>query len=181
MSPRTAAERRLETVHLVRHAHAGDPAAWDGDDDLRPLSLKGRHQAERLGAFLVRTGIRPDRIISSPKVRALQTAQIIGAAVGLDVEVDERLSSGCYMGCLDVVLGDSGARTPMVVGHDPDFSLLMSGLIGANGQEMKKGSLATIDVRRPLRAGTGMLRWLIPPEALGGSGDDQVPALADLA
>jgi phosphohistidine phosphatase len=165
MSARANPER-LETLHLVRHAHAGDPYAWVGDDDLRPLSPKGRRQAERVGAHLVRIDVRPDRLISSPKVRALQTAKLIGAAIGLDVDIDERLSGGCSLGCLDAVLGDSGARAPMVVGHDPDFSLLVSELIGASGVAMKKGALATIDVQRPLRAGAGMLRWLIPPDAL---------------
>jgi phosphohistidine phosphatase len=166
MPPRTDAARRLTTVHLVRHAHAGDPERWDGPDELRPLSPKGRKQAERLGAFLVRAGIRPDRIISSPKVRALQTAELVGEALGLEVGVHERLSSGCSMACLDSVLGESGARAPMVVGHDPDFSMLLSGLIGSAPQGMRKGALATIDVQRPLRAGTGALRWFIPPELL---------------
>ena len=54
----------------------------------------------------------------------------------------------------------------MVVGHDPDFSMLLSGLIGAAPQAMRKGALATIDVQRPLRPGAGALRWLIPPELL---------------
>jgi phosphohistidine phosphatase SixA len=166
MSTRRAAERHLETVHLVRHAHAGDAELWDGPDELRPLSGKGRRQAERLGAFLLRAGIRPDRIISSPKIRALQTAELIGAALGLEIEVDKRLSAGCSLDCLDALLGNAGARTPMVVGHDPDFSMLLSELIGSAFQEMRKGALATIDVEWPLRAGTGTLRWLVPPELL---------------
>ena len=166
MSPKSAVGRPLETVHLVRHAHAGDAELWHGPDDLRPLSAKGRRQAERLGAFLARAGIRPDRIISSPKIRALQTAELVGAPLGLEFSVDDRLSGGCSMDCLDAVLGDSGARTPMVVGHDPDLSMLLSGLIGSTLQEMRKGSLATIDVQRPLQAGAGTLRWLIPPELL---------------
>lgn len=171
MAPRTAAERRLDTVHLVRHAHAGDAERWDGPDELRPLTKKGRGQSERLGAFLVRVGIRPDRLISSPKVRALQTAEIIGLALGLGIEVDERLSSGCSMGCLDAVLADSGGSTPMLFGHDPDFSMLLSELLGSAPQEMRKGALATVDVRRPLRAGAGTLRWLIPPETLIGASE----------
>ncbi len=82
MAPRSTSDRRLETLHLVRHAHAGDPEAWDGPDELRPLSNKGRRQAERLGSFLLRTDIRPDRLISSPKLRALQTAELVGAIPG---------------------------------------------------------------------------------------------------
>jgi len=178
VSPRTAAERRLDTVHLVRHAHAGDAERWEGPDELRPLTGKGRGQAERLGAFLATVGIRPDRIISSPKTRAHQTAEIIGLALGITVDIDERLSSGCDLGCLDVVLGDSGARAPMVVGHDPDFSNLLSGLLGSAPQEMRKGAFATVDVRRPLRSGTGVLRWLIPPELLVDSDPDPERATA---
>jgi phosphohistidine phosphatase len=162
----------------VRHAHAGDPESWDGPDELRPLTRKGRRQAERLGAFLVRAGIRPDRIISSPKIRALQTAETIGHALGIDVDVDQRLSSGCSMGRLDGLIGDSGARAPMVVGHDPDFSMLLSELLGSGPQEMRKGAFATIDVRRPLRAGTGVLRWLVPPDLLvdaDGGGRHTIP------
>ncbi len=181
MSARTASERRLAIVHLVRHAHAGDAGAWEGDDDLRPLTLKGRRQAERLGRFLTRAGVQPDRLITSPKIRALQTAELVGAALGLDLRVDGRLAEGCSLGCLDALIADADASAPMLFGHDPDFSMLLSELIGAGGLEMKKGALATIDVRRPLLPGTGTLRWLIPPDALAGLQDDVVPTVADPA
>ena len=166
MSPRSSADRLLETLHLVRHAHAGDPTSWQGPDELRPLSAKGRRQAERLGSFLARADIRPDKLISSPKLRALQTAQLLGASLRLEVDVDERLSGGCTLACLESVVGDAGARAPMVFGHDPDFSLLLSELIGSTLQEMRKGALASVDVQLPLRAGGGTLRWLVPPELL---------------
>ena len=57
-------------LYFLRHAHAGDPEAWTGDDAARPLSDKGEKQAERLGAFLAGVGFKPDAIISSPKLRA---------------------------------------------------------------------------------------------------------------
>ena len=66
-------------VHLLRHAHAGDAFEWIGNDDLRPLTKKGRRQSERLGAFLEAHDVRPDVIVSSPKVRALQTAEIVAS------------------------------------------------------------------------------------------------------
>lgn len=116
--------------------------------------------------FLLRTRILPDQIISSPKLRAAQTAESLAAVIGMHVTIDERLAEDCSLATLDALLADSGARTPLVVGHDPDFSLLLSELIGSAPQEMRKGALATIDVRRPLRPGTGSLRWLIPPGAL---------------
>ena len=64
-------------VHLLRHAHAGDAFAWSGADELRPLTRKGRRQSERLGAFLEAHAVRPDVIVSSPLVRAQQTAEIV--------------------------------------------------------------------------------------------------------
>ena len=168
MTPRHDHSPSLHQVHLLRHAHAGDPERWDGPDAVRPLSRKGRRQAERLGAFLAGAGLRPDRIITSPKVRAAQTAAIVGAALGVEPEEDELLAQGCDLADLDAMLRASGAREPMIVGHDPDLSELLSVLVGARGQVMRKGALATIAVRPPLRPGEGVLRWLVPPELLGG-------------
>ena len=168
MTPRHDDASPLRAVHLLRHAHAGDAERWEGPDASRPLSGKGRRQAERLGAFLVGAGVKPDRIITSPKVRAAETATIVGSALGLEPVEDDRLAEGCDLADLDSLVLASGAREPMVVGHDPDFSELLSVLIGAPDQVMRKGALATIDVRRPLRPGEGVLRWLVPPELLGG-------------
>jgi len=160
------------TIHLLRHAHAGDPERWDGPDASRPLSRRGRRQAERLGAFLVGAGVRPDRIITSPKVRAAETAAIVGTALGLEPAEDERLAEGCDLADLDALLRASVARELMVVGHDPDLSELLSELVGARGMAMRKGTLATIQVHRPLRPGEGVLRWLVPPELLVGRDPD---------
>jgi len=160
-----------QVVHLLRHAHAGDPERWDGPDATRPLSRRGRGQAERLGAFLVAAGVRPDRIITSPKVRAAQTAAIVGTALGLEPVVDPRLAEGCGLACLDALLRDAGVREPMVVGHDPDLSMLLSAMLGADGQVMRKGALATIAVEPPIERGCGVLRWLVPPEVLPAPDD----------
>ena len=156
---------RIE-LYLLRHAHAGDPGAWSGDDDVRPLSPKGEAQSERLGAFLSGVGFRPDAIVTSPKVRAADTARIVARHLGADVTEDGRLGGGATVATVASVLADAGDPGRVVlVGHDPDFSELVEALTGA-GVPMRKGALARIDVRRPLRAGAGELRWLIPPDAL---------------
>ena len=54
----------------------------------------------------------------------------------------------------------------MVVGHDPDFSKLLSYLVDAAGMRMKKGALATVDLHTQLGDGEGELRWLVPPDLL---------------
>lgn len=153
-------------LHLLRHAHAGDPGAWEGDDDLRPLTRKGRRQSERLGAFLESHAIRPDVIVSSPKVRAQQTAEIVAAALGMTVRADDRLAQEFGRRQLWDLLDGLGAREPMFVGHDPDFSGLLAYLIDAAGIEMRKGALATIDLPSKLADGDGTLRWLVPPDLL---------------
>jgi phosphohistidine phosphatase len=154
-------------LHLLRHAHAGDPGTWDGPDDGRPLSDKGEKQADRLGRFLAGIGFQPDAIISSPKVRAAQTAEIIGLRLGVPVSVDARLAGELGIGALEGLLRDAGdPGRPVIVGHDPDFTELVAILCGASGVLMKKGSFARIDAPRPLEPGAGTLRWLVPPDLL---------------
>jgi phosphohistidine phosphatase SixA len=151
-------------LYLLRHAHAGDPAAWTGDDDLRPLSAKGRRQAARLGAYLAEMGFAPDVILTSPLLRALQTAEAVADSLAVHVQRDSRLGGWLDLAVLDAILSDAGDPVrPLLVGHDPDFSELVSELVGAP-IPMRKGALARIDVSRPLEPGTGELRWLLPPD-----------------
>jgi phosphohistidine phosphatase len=153
-------------VHLLRHAHAGDPFEWDGDDALRPLTNKGRKQSDRLGRFLEAYGVRPDVIISSPKVRAAQTAEIVGGTLDMTWRIDDRLAGGFSSRELFDLIEESGAREPMFVGHDPDLSMLLAYLVDTAGISMKKGALATFDVDVGIGDHAGALRWLIPPELL---------------
>jgi phosphohistidine phosphatase len=157
-------------LFFLRHADAGDPAAWAGDDDARPLSEKGELQAERLGAFLAETGVQPDAIVSSPKVRARRTAEVVGAALGVGVRLDERLGGALDGATVDAILADAGAPArPMLVGHDPDFSQMVGWLANADGVTMKKGAFARVDVRGAVAEGRGTLRWLVPPDLLDRS------------
>jgi phosphohistidine phosphatase len=153
-------------LHFLRHADAGDPDAWSGPDAARPLSDKGRKQSKRLGEHLALIGFEADAIITSPKVRAAQTAEIVAEPLGIEVSVDERLAGALELRGLDAVLRDAGDPGRVVaVGHDPDFSELLSELVGTR-LEMKKGAFASVEVERSLRAGAGTLRWLLPPDAL---------------
>jgi phosphohistidine phosphatase len=163
--------------HLLRHADAGDPEAWTGPDEVRPLSGKGKKQADRLGKFLAGVGFKPDAIISSPKVRARQTAEIVADHLGVAVALDDRLAVGFDVGTVEAILREAGDPVrPVLVGHDPDFSEMVETLTGLPGMEMKKGAIVRIDVERPLADGAGRLAWLVPPDLLkprtgdGGAG-----------
>lgn len=152
-------------LYLLRHAHAGDPAAWDGPDDVRPLSEKGERQADRLGRYLSGLGLAPDAIISSPKVRAARTAELVALHLAVPVGVDDRLAGVLSLESLEALLHDAGNPERVVlVGHDPDFSELVAVLAGALRIPMRKGTMAKFELDLPLRPAGGILRWLIPPD-----------------
>ena len=156
-------------LHLLRHADAGDPETWSGPDDARPLSPKGEKQSRRLGRHLASVGFTPDGIISSPKLRARQTAEIVAEELGLEVTIDDRLGFGLDAVAVEAILFDaSEPQAPVLVGHDPDFSELTAWLIGASSFTMKKGALVRIDTVRPISQASGTLRWLVPPDFLQG-------------
>jgi phosphohistidine phosphatase SixA len=76
---------------LNRHAMAGDPSKWQGDDGVRPLDDRGRRQADALVEALAEYDV--DRIVSSPYVRCVQTVEPLARARGLEVEFDEQLGA----------------------------------------------------------------------------------------
>lgn len=153
-------------IYLVRHAHAGNPDEWTGDDADRPLSAKGRRQAERLGRFLARNGLKPNAIITSPKVRAHQTAELVAAALGTRVETDHRLGMPVDLDLLSKIVAESGGERVLLVGHDPDMSDLAAEMMGAQYVPLKKGALARFDTTLPLQPAGALLRWLVPPDLI---------------
>jgi len=77
---------------VVRHARAGRRSAWDGDDLERPLSSRGRAQAEALVPLL--SGYRPRRILASPAVRCFETVRPLAEALDLPIESVGELAEG---------------------------------------------------------------------------------------
>ncbi len=153
---------------LLRHAHAGDSTTWEQADELRPLTEKGRRQSERVGRLLAAAGFAPDALLTSPLVRARETAEIVADALGVRVREEPRLGEPLDLATLDAILDEAGnPPRVLIVGHDPDFSELVSELVGAP-IAMRKGTLARIDAERPLEPGSGDLRWLVPPDLLRG-------------
>jgi phosphohistidine phosphatase SixA len=83
------------------------------------------------------------------------------------VGVDDRLAEDVGLSALEAILRDAGdPTTPILVGHDPDFSDLVLKLCGGLGIPMRKGAFARIDTVRPLEPGRATLRWLVPPDLL---------------
>jgi phosphohistidine phosphatase len=120
---------------LLRHAEAVDGFP----DDERPLTERGTRQAEAVGYALQQLGTTIDVCLSSPKLRAVQTAQLACAPLGVEVTIDRRLSGEPF----DVHELVEGLGEVMLVGHDPSFSLTLHDLTGAQAR-MRKGGLAGI-------------------------------------
>lgn len=83
-------------LYLVRHAKAGDRSTWDGDDRSRPLSKKGRAQADRLAISLqpLVTPHSAARLVSSPYLRCVQTLEPLSALLDRKVTPDSSLAEG---------------------------------------------------------------------------------------
>jgi 8-oxo-dGTP diphosphatase len=79
-------------LYVVRHAHAGSRSSWDGPDMTRPLTNRGRQQAEAIAADLRSAGVT--RLVSSPYRRCTQTLDPLAAELDLRVASDERLTEG---------------------------------------------------------------------------------------
>jgi phosphohistidine phosphatase len=120
---------------LLRHAEAVDGTP----DDERPLTERGVMQAQDAGHALAALGVTIDACLSSPKVRAMQTAQYACAPLGVEVTLEGRLS-GEPFDANDLV---AGLGEVLLVGHDPSFTLTVHDLTGAQAR-MRKGGLAGI-------------------------------------
>jgi phosphohistidine phosphatase len=110
---------------LVRHAKAasGDP------DALRPLTQEGLEVAQALGAEL--GGLRPDAVVSSPLLRARQTATPIAEAAGVELDLEPLLSPGATPADIRTVAEGRGELV-VIVGHQPDLSAAVHALSGAD-------------------------------------------------
>jgi broad specificity phosphatase PhoE len=82
----------VSTLYVIRHADAGSRSAWRGDDNLRPLSKKGRRQADGIAKELIASGAT--RLVSSPSTRCIETLTPLAEATGLPIETDARLREG---------------------------------------------------------------------------------------
>ncbi|HZE06559.1 MAG TPA: histidine phosphatase family protein [Solirubrobacteraceae bacterium] len=120
---------------LLRHAEAADGSP----DDERPLTERGIRQAEAAGRALEALGVNIDACLSSPKLRAVQTAQHACAPLGVEVTIERRLSGEPF----DAYDLAAGLGDVLLVGHDPSFTLQLHDLTGAQAR-MKKGGLAGI-------------------------------------
>ena len=154
-------------IYVVRHGDAG-PAAVGTADAARRLTAKGRRQSARVGAALRVLDDVPALVLTSPLPRARETAERAAAAMAgkrrrPPIRVLDRLAPGAYAGdVLDAI--PAGARSVMLVGHQPTLGALVAVLIGglhAPPIDLSKASLACVEAHGAPQPGGAALEYLL--------------------
>jgi len=147
-------------LYFLRHGEADWPG-WDKPDDERPLTKPGKKEIKKLAKFLTRLDVDLDEILTSPLPRAAQTADVVAKHYRLDARREQSLEPGFGLHDLERLLENRYGLSLMIVGHEPDFTEVISHL--TDGQvKLSKGGLALIDLD-PGRM-KGRLLWLFPPK-----------------
>lgn len=124
-------------IYLLRH---GEAEQGEGDDAARRLTAKGERQSEEAGKALARLGVKIEACLTSPKLRAADTAKLACEPLETEPEVFPGLSGGEFdSGDLSAGRGET-----MLVGHEPSFSDEIARLTGAK-VKLRKGGLAIVD------------------------------------
>lgn len=153
-------------VWLVRHATAVVREEFTGDDGDRPLTPKGKKQFRRFLRDLLEQTASPKLVITSPLVRAVETAEILRKAAKLKkpaLLVNEALSPGVEADSLIDLVRSQDADLVALVGHEPDFSACVSQLIGGGRIALGKGFIACLRFEGVPAIGGAELRWLAGP------------------
>jgi phosphohistidine phosphatase len=156
-------------LYFLRHGDAGQ--AWATNDEQRPLSAEGEAALAAAAATWTRLKLRPEVVLTSPLVRARQTADLLCQGIGCAAEpiVDERLRPGAGWGEMArAMAAHPNAARVCFVGHEPDLSQVVAQLTGASSVRMRKGGLACVEFYGVPEPGSGELAWLIDPDLYAG-------------
>ena len=155
-------------LYFLRHGLAGDSREWKGDDFARPLTEEGIVKMKRTAETCAKLELDLHLILTSPLVRAYQTAEIVARQLKMQDKLvkDERLGSRFGIKFLAEILAEhSKADSLMLVGHEPGMSDTVSHLIGGGRVVFKKGALACVELS-DAKSLKGELVWLLPPKVL---------------
>jgi phosphohistidine phosphatase len=161
---------------LFRHGIAAERDEWEGSDADRPLTERGAKRVAQAAAGLNRLDIQPTHVLSSPFIRALETAKIarsllrVRSAVHI---VDELLPDAPPDRLLSILHDLPPESCVLCVGHEPQLgivaSVLLSGRVSTSFP-LKKAGACLIELSAPAKSGQGILRWWLPPSQLRAIG-----------
>jgi phosphohistidine phosphatase len=159
---------------IIRHASAfkRDRQRW-ADDALRPLSPAGVRRSRKAAAGIKALCKAPDRLLTSPLVRAAQTANILTEIAGWPrAKIAPELEPGKGAAAVLALLAMDRSDHIAIVGHQPDLSELLTACLLKESKtlaiEMKKNAVACVSFHGRVRAGGGVIKWLATPRLLRG-------------
>ena len=154
-------------LYLVRHADA-EPKKPGMSDFERELTLNGRETTQKMAKALKKMGVKIDLIVSSPLVRAVQTAEIIRDVLDVGAEIlklNELIPGSDFVAFLSVI-SNLEAENILAVGHEPYLGEFLSWFICLSKPiEFEKNSVACVEVERFSQCG-GDLKWFVNPEQI---------------
>ena len=177
-APPAQEDAPLFRLYFLRHAPAGDRASWEGPDEARPLTGRGRKRLKASTKALRDLVGVPDAILSSPYARARETAELAAKSLRFtgEVEMNDHLVHGGRAEMLgEILAGKAGQKDIVLVGHSPDLERWIAHVTTGRDDlaflELKKGGVCRVDVRELTPEPRGVIRWALPPSVLRGLGE----------
>ncbi|MCX6543825.1 MAG: phosphohistidine phosphatase SixA [Acidobacteria bacterium] len=159
-------------LYFVRHGIAAEPSSAFPDDAARPLTDEGTARLREQFKALSRLDVEIERVLTSPLVRAMQTAALLRESLTPTpaVVVVDALRPGDRFDALMAELAKlPRVRGVALVGHEPSIGMAAARLMGARGAiRFKKGAVCRIDVATLPPTESGQLQWFLPPRVLRG-------------
>ena len=155
----------MQEIYILRHGHAQNPEAGLDDFD-RALTDEGIEKISKLALFFNNLNTNLELILSSPFIRAKQTAEIFTSKLipKPDIKIVDFLRCGASFKEISRGLMDySSNKNTLLVGHCPDLEIFLGKLIGANRIILKKGALAKVNFENNIEL-SGELEWLVTPK-----------------
>jgi len=155
-------------LYFLRHGQAGEREDWHGDDYDRPLTTDGIKRMEREADSIAELDLEIEAIVTSPLVRARQTAEIVAKRLKMRKSLVEDDNLGLEFSIarlVHVLQHFPKAGALLLVGHEPSMGRTIGQLIGGARIDFKKGALACVELIEAT-APAAELIWLIPPRVL---------------
>ena len=154
-------------LYIIRHAEAVERDTGGYADEQRPLTERGQLQSQSLAKTFIARQIAVDCVVSSPLVRAMQTAHILASAwtPGCELTVCEQLAPGGKKRKLSRLIRELPGKSIALVGHEPDLSHYAAWLIGSKKArlDLTKAGIIYVRCEGDLGKGSGALVWMLTP------------------
>ena len=157
---------------LVRHGSAVERDEWEGADADRPLTERGVKRVAQVAAGLSRLDVQPTHVLSSPLIRAIETAKIVRRSLRVRpaVQIVDALLPDAPPNRLLAILRDLPPEScVMCIGHEPQLGMAASVFLSGRATPsfpLKKAGACLIELSVPPKPGHGVLRWWLTPSQL---------------